>query len=135
MSKKTLVIGLACCFMVCGFMLPTLQASKVPCKVTITAPEGEKPHPRFGQVEMSHKGHKALQCSACHHMFDGCGEFDKCTNCHLDRDARSDANSFYNAWHGASEISCRGCHKAMKADGKKTGPVACLKGCHEEKKK
>lgn len=134
MTKKTLVIGLACCFMVCGFMLPSLQALDVPCTVKLTAPEGEEPHPRFGEVEMSHAKHRNVSCTACHHMFDGCGNFQACADCHVDREDRAYPLSFYAAWHSKSEISCRGCHKAMKERGEVTGPIGCLKGCHENVK-
>ncbi|WP_034606893.1 cytochrome c3 family protein [Megalodesulfovibrio gigas] len=135
MTKKPLVIGLACCFMLCGIMLPSLQALDVPCKVVITAPEGEDPHPRFGKVEMSHAKHRNVSCVSCHHMFDGCGDFQKCADCHIDRDDRSYERGFYKAWHSESEISCRGCHKAMKAKNEQTGPIGCLQGCHEAAQK
>lgn len=70
-------------------------------------------------------------CSACH-----VGAKDQAS---LDKDAVcSGFDDAFEGYGGSAKFqnffhkSCKGCHKAMKKDGLKSGPVSC-KGCHGKK--
>ncbi|MBN2808345.1 MAG: cytochrome c3 family protein [Deltaproteobacteria bacterium] len=98
-----------------------------------TAPEGDlkvvmaagatKP-----AVTFSHAKHAVAvpDCKVCHHTFTGEGVPQKCSECHkAEKDGKK--LDIKNAAHK----TCRGCHRDMKKDGKKTGPTPCT-GCHKK---
>ena len=90
-------------------------------------------------VAFSHAKHKAVECTKCHHKWDGkAAKADmKCASkgCHDNMASKkAGENSYYNAYHDMkAENSCLGCHKAMKKAGKPTGPNAC-NDCHPVQK-
>jgi outer membrane biosynthesis protein TonB len=120
----------------------TAQVEEKPSAVAVpadpmllTAPEGTVM--KQAPVAFSHKRHSALECTACHHTWDGQGAIGGCMDqgCHDLTDAktpqeRKDPTYFYNAFHSrGSEISCVGCHGEMRKAGQPTGPVGCQE-CH-----
>ena len=127
--KKHLIV-LFSAFLVCAFALPSLYAVEAPKgDMMIAVPAGEKA--TKAPVKFGHEGHKALECTACHHTWDGKGEVKSCAaeGCHTDLKDKKAKTSFYQAFHANAPQSCLGCHKAVKKEGKKTGPVAC-NDCH-----
>lgn len=129
--RKTLFYILLPLALVLGASLPGLMAAEVPCEVHI-APDSDA-KPLFNEVVFPHDKHADLQCSDCHHMFEGSGSMDACRMCHMDRDMdyRSEKSSYYYAWHGRSDNSCFGCHYDRKNKGEAHGPVKCFNsGCH-----
>ncbi len=131
--KKSVCVAIVSALAVLAFGLPSLFAFDVPDVITLTPPEGEEPLEKFAAVEFSHSAHGDVSCQSCHHFFEGCGEIMACRECHVSRDSRRDPDSFFAAWHSKSEISCVGCHRDLKAKGEPTGPIACMKVCHEQK--
>ncbi|MDD4951649.1 MAG: cytochrome c3 family protein [Desulfovibrionaceae bacterium] len=133
--KKTILISLVCSALVCAFVLPSLHAApKAPADMTIEMPKGQKA--TKAPVAFSHAKHKALDCKACHHKWDGKGDVKGCSSagCHEDYKAKKGDKSFYGAFHAAtSKNSCLGCHKDLKTAKKPTGPTACTQ-CHPQKK-
>ncbi|THB69637.1 MAG: hypothetical protein D6E12_04295 [Desulfovibrio sp.] len=128
--RKYLVIAALCAAVAVLFAVPVVQAFEIPCEVEIV-PEGEPAGDRFATVTFSHEPHVDLTCTACHHMFEGCGEIMSCRECHFDRDDRQDTMGFYFAWHGKDALnSCLGCHKALAAEGNEVVPTKCSQGCH-----
>ena len=77
-------------------------------------------------VTFSHAKHAVVvpDCKTCHHTLEGDGPVKKCSECHQ---AKKDGKKLDSK--NAAHKTCRGCHRAMKKDGKKTGPTPC-KGCH-----
>ncbi|HFC97813.1 MAG TPA: class III cytochrome c [Thermosulfurimonas dismutans] len=76
-------------------------------------------------------------CGECHHSrtadwkqvpYKKGMKIQKCDTCHNKQHPNPKLRSVKNAMH----INCRGCHKAMKKEGKKTGPTGCF-GCHKKK--
>lgn len=131
--KKSVLVAIVSALAVLAMSLPSLFAFDVPDGIAITVPEGEKPLDKFPEVQFNHSSHASIQCSKCHHMFEGCGEIMPCRVCHVSRDSRKDPSSYYAAWHSKTEGSCLGCHRSMKAKGEETGPVTCMKECHPQK--
>jgi len=73
----------------------------------------------WGKVIFTHTQHTedyGFDCDACHHLKME-GGFNKCSSCHEDLKDTFHKNCF------------RGCHRSLKAEGKKTGPTNC-RGCH-----
>ncbi|MFP4515929.1 MAG: cytochrome c3 family protein [bacterium] len=110
-------------------------APEVPDELLLKAPEGVEP--KQSPVEFSHIVHQDLDCTACHHEWDGTSEIQGCSDsgCHdllfpKSPQDRKDPLYFYNAYHDRqSEISCVGCHSALKKAGNPTGPTGCV-DCH-----
>jgi hypothetical protein len=110
-------------------------AVATPDPMLLTAPEGVAM--KQTPVSFSHKRHSALECSACHHTWDGKGPISGCMDqgCHDLADAKTpqekkDPTYFYNAFHSrTSKISCVGCHGEMRKAGQPSGPVGCQE-CH-----
>ncbi|WP_320170859.1 cytochrome c3 family protein [Maridesulfovibrio sp.] len=128
--KKTLLVCLMAAALVCVFALPSLYAVDAPGDMVLKAPAGIDS--KKAPVAFSHKGHAAIECTKCHHTWDGKSEVKKCDSekCHV-KPGKKDKTSFYNAFH-KTDRSCMGCHKAMKKAGSKTGPTSCTK-CHPKK--
>lgn len=131
--RKPIFVMLMCAALVGVFCLPSLWAVEAPKDLVLKMPEGT---PTKSPVKFAHAGpgHKALDCKACHHNWDGKSDKGmKCSDkgCHdiFDPANKSDVKSFYKAFHDMnSEKSCLGCHKKAKADGK-NAPIAC-NACH-----
>jgi hypothetical protein len=73
----------------------------------------------WGRVIFTHTKHTedyGFDCDTCHHV-DMEGGYDKCSSCHDD---------LKDTFH---ENCYKGCHRKLKAEGKKTGPTTCKK-CH-----
>ncbi|MBN2704917.1 MAG: cytochrome c3 family protein [Deltaproteobacteria bacterium] len=88
----------------------------------IAKAEGDNSKPA---VTFSHVKHAAVECKVCHHTFSGEGAPQKCSACHKkDKDGKKLASK------EAAHKTCRGCHRDMGKEGKKTGPTPC-KGCHK----
>lgn len=88
------------------------------------------------KVAFPHAKHAALQCEACHHMLKDKPEVYSCSSkgCHdlgnpSSSEERKSMVYFRNAFHANSKVSCNGCHKALKKEGKPAGPTSCKK-CH-----
>ncbi len=97
-----------------------LIAAEAPEKVTIKEFAKKK-----APVTFSHKVHAdKFGCKECHHKWDGKGTPHKCSECHKAK-KEGKKPSAKKAYHK----KCKGCHKKMKKEGKKTGPTSCKK-CH-----
>lgn len=129
--SKSLVVAAISAVLLLAIALPAVNAFEVPCEVVI-APDGEPASDRFASVAFNHGPHVGLTCTACHHMFEGCGEITACRECHFDREDKQDTMGYYWAWHGSGiEGSCLGCHKALADEGNEVVPTKCSAGCHE----
>ena len=96
-----------------------------------------------GSVKLSHKKHNVdykITCADCHHVYkDGKNVWkdgdtvEKCSACHdpKKKNKKTKAMKLQNAYHK----NCKNCHKALKKEGKPTGPFKKCNGCHEKKKK
>ncbi len=81
-------------------------------------------------VTFDHSTHTDIKCETCHHMWkDTSTAPQKCEDCHKPK-KQGDVPKRYNMAH-KTDRSCRGCHKAFKKAGKKTGPTKCT-GCHKK---
>lgn len=93
-------------------------------------PEGSKT--TKPPVIFPHANHAALDCTACHHTWDGEAEIKTCKSagCHDDVTVKKGDKSYYLTYHKPGKQSCLGCHKALKKEkAEKYGPTKC-KGCH-----
>ena len=92
----------------------------------IAGPEMEAPETVYyakksawGSVTFTHTKHTedyGFDCDACHHL-EMEGGSNKCSSCHDDLKDTFHKNCY------------KGCHRKLKAEGKKTGPTTC-RGCH-----
>ncbi len=93
-----------------------------------------------GKVVFHHHEHQNFlkgNCGECHHgktadwkqvPYKEGMKIEKCATCHNKSHPNKKLNSVKKAMHK----NCKGCHKAFKKAGKKTGPTKC-KGCHKKK--
>jgi hypothetical protein len=135
---KKVVVSLTAAVALCVLFIPVLFAAQpaAPKEMILKAPEGMVA--KQAPVVFSHESHKALECQACHHTWDGKGEIGGCMDqgCHDVIDAKTpeekkNPNYFYNAFHDRkSTFSCVGCHSELKKAAKPTGPIGC-KDCHK----
>lgn len=98
-----------------------------PADMVLKAEKGNKP------ATFPHGAHQAKNpCSECHHSKDADGKqaayvegqaIAKCATCHNADMANEKLNSFKKAAHDR----CKGCHKAMKAEGASTKCGTCHK--------
>jgi hypothetical protein len=117
------------------FLLPALPVMgesqpQPPVAGQVAAPEGAEL--RMARVEFDHVPHNELDCTQCHHTWDGMSEIKGCSDsgCHSDMVAKKGEGSFYAAFHErTSQISCLGCHNDRSQADKKHGPVKCME-CH-----
>ncbi|MBW2353723.1 MAG: cytochrome c3 family protein [Deltaproteobacteria bacterium] len=96
-----------------------------------------------GPVKLTHKKHHAdykVACAECHHVYEGGknvwkegDHVDKCSKCHdpKKKNKKTKAMKLQNAYHK----NCKNCHKALKKEGKPTGPFKKCNQCHAKKKK
>ncbi|MGM0610261.1 MAG: cytochrome c3 family protein [Thermodesulfobacteriota bacterium] len=128
--RKSLLITLVCTALVGVFLLPNLYAVDVPGDMVIKPPEEVKA--RKAPVEFSHAKHGDIDCTKCHHMWDGKAEIQPCTDsgCHdifkPKPNERRSIEYYYNAYH---EQCYKTCHMDLKKAGKPTGPTSC-NDCH-----
>ena len=97
-----------------------------PVSVKVAEPETEPPEivsyagkSHWGRVTFTHTNHTedyGFDCGECHHLQME-GGYNKCSSCHDDLKDTFHKNCY------------RGCHRELKAEGKKTGPTTC-RGCH-----
>lgn len=111
------------------------EAPKEPIVINVPADATLKK----SKVMFPHSAHAALQCDACHHMLKEKPELYSCITkgCHDLGNPKSSADRksmtyFRNAFHANSKVSCNGCHKMLKKEGKPAGPTSC-KDCHTVK--
>ncbi len=104
-----------------SFALTAGEMPKAPEKVTIKEIQKKKP-----PVTFNHKAHaEKFGCKECHHKWKGEGTPQKCSECHKAKKSGK-APKAKKVYHKR----CKGCHKKMKKEGKKTGPTSCKK-CHK----
>ena len=96
-----------------------------------------------GPVKLTHKEHNVkfkVACADCHHVYkDGKNvwkegdQVEKCSTCHdpKKKNKKTKAMKLQNSYHK----NCKNCHKALKKEGKPTGPYKKCNGCHEKRKK
>ncbi len=133
---KKLNVWLICLGFVLFLLAGGLQAQKP--TIVMKDAEGKVSNPIYKPVAFPHQKHFALGCKTCHHKWtDTSKPPAKCTSqgCHDLIGAQGEdmvkPNSAYSAYHKSNELrSCVGCHAKKKAEGLKTGPVACVQ-CHK----
>lgn len=95
-----------------------------------------------GDVTFLHKLHSGLvdvgglekvECSTCHHTYEGEGEVKVCDECHV-RSKKKIVNKAPNL-KKAYHYRCRSCHKYTMKEGKHAGPNKKCKLCHVKAKK
>ena len=128
MRKFTILsLALAAMLLVAGAVI---AAPKAPEDAYVKLPEGATKTQQ--SIKFSHKAHDALDCTACHHEWDGKGDIKSCSTdgCHTDMKERRGGGSYYAAFHAPqSTISCMGCHRVERQAGKTNVPTACT-ACH-----
>lgn len=117
------------------FLLPisfSAHASEIPADKNVIVFPG-----KIGDVTFNHKLHSTLEnvggvekveCSTCHHTYEGEGAVKACSNCHV-KSKKADPASppvLKEAFH----YRCRSCHKYTIEQGKKAGPDKQCKLCH-----
>ena len=96
---------------------------------------------KLGDVTFNHKLHSGLEnvggvekveCSTCHHTYEGEGAVKACSDCHVrsKKEATADTPDLKKAFH----FRCRNCHKYTMEEGKKAGPDKKCKLCHVKSK-
>ncbi len=86
---------------------------------------------RKSAVTFHHYQHQNIQgvtCKTCHHKMVEGKTPRACFECHQCK-KQGKIPSARMAFHK----NCRGCHRTMKKEGKKTGPTTCS-GCHPKQK-
>lgn len=84
---------------------------------------------KLGDVTFNHQLHSTLEqvgglknveCSTCHHTYEGEGAIKPCTDCHIrgKRAAKEETPDLRKAFH----YRCRSCHKYTMEQGKHAGP-------------
>ena len=123
MDKKLISIVAAIIFF--GSLLVLQGVFGQPDSITIDNP-GLYATDKYQGTQFAHKKHADAikDYKECHHTRKECEKVKKCVECHI-KDSKVTAKSAFHA-------SCRKCHRAMKKEGKATGPTACTK-CHPKK--
>jgi len=96
---------------------------------------------KLGDVTFNHELHSGLtnvggvekvECSTCHHTYEGEGQVKACGDCHVrsKKQAATDTLVLRKAFH----FRCRNCHKYTMEQGKHAGPDKKCKLCHEKSK-
>ena len=92
---------------------------------------------KLGNVTFLHKLHSGLEnvgglekveCSTCHHTYQGEGAVKACADCHVRDKKKATAGTpdLKKAFH----FRCRNCHKYTMKQGKHAGPDKKCKLCH-----
>lgn len=140
MRTMFLTLAIACTAALCTM---TMAVADAPAVGQAAPADGLAIHDitdsdKYEEISFNHSQHGALQCTDCHHTWDGSSEVKKCmeSGCHanLSANVKKGAESLYAAYHTrTSTHSCVGCHSAKKKAGEKVGPTSCTK-CHALKK-
>ena len=96
---------------------------------------------KLGDVTFNHKLHSGLEnvggvekveCSTCHHSYEGEGAVKACSDCHVrsTKAAPEGTPDLKKAFH----FRCRSCHKYTMEQGKHAGPDKKCKLCHVKSK-
>lgn len=127
--KRLVTMALALAALVCiALPLQAMDAPKDP--ITMMMPEGGKV--TKPTVSFPHAKHAALECTACHHKWDGKSEMKACKSagCHDDVTTKKGDRAYYLAYHKPGKQSCLGCHKELKKEKAAAyGPTKCG-DCH-----
>ncbi len=97
---------------------------------------------KLGDVTFNHQLHSTLtdvgglakvECSTCHHTFEGEGAVKPCTQCHIrsKKAAEGETLDLTKAFH----YRCRNCHRYTMEQGKRAGPNKKCSLCHITKDK
>lgn len=152
MTKKMLFLLLVAS-MCTVFTVSAIHAGANPPDEIILDTPGIKGDKYF-EAKFTHKKHSDLgyKCSECHHddkgkAIEGLKAGDavqKCIECHsnlsMGKEDKKKKDSYYFAFHGKGQESCKGCHRAYNTKKKlKKGmegyaPNGC-NDCHKAKKK
>ncbi|GAB6178001.1 cytochrome c3 family protein [Desulfobaculum senezii] len=99
--------------------------------ITLMVPDGEKA--TKPPVVFPHANHGDLECTACHHTWDGSSDIMKCksSGCHDLYPDKKGEQSYYRSYHASTERSCLGCHRIKRKAKEPYGPTSC-KQCHAE---
>lgn len=131
--KKFVSMGLMSAAVMCFVALPAVNAADAPA-------DGLKMAKTAKPVVFNHSTHKADDCKACHHTWDGAGAIQSCAaaGCHdvMDKKDKS-VNSYYLAMHNkkAAHPTCVSCHADKAGDDKdlKKKLTGCKgSACHAE---
>jgi len=96
---------------------------------------------KTGNVTFNHKLHSGLtnvggvekvECSTCHHTYEGEGLPKACGECHVRK--KSDSTADTPIRKKVFHLRCRGCHKYTMEEGKHAGPDKKCKLCHVKSK-
>ena len=96
---------------------------------------------KLGDVTFNHMLHSTLEqvgglekveCSTCHHTYEGEGAVKPCSDCHVlgKKAAEGETPDLKKAFH----YRCRTCHKYTMEQGKHAGPDKKCKLCHIKQK-
>ena len=136
-SRWTLLIAIfaGMLFLSAGVLI----AADVPIPVDITLEGKDYAADKKGPVKFTHQKHEKdfkIACTECHHVYkDGKNvwkqgdKVEKCSACHDPNEKKGKAMKLQNAYHK----NCKDCHKALKAEDKKTGPFKKCNDCHAKK--
>ena len=94
---------------------------------------------RRGPVKLSHTKHAleyGVSCWECHHDYkkdkintwSPLGETQACVECHDPLEVKDNAMRLQTAYH----LNCKGCHKELAVEHKKTGAYRQCLECHEK---
>jgi hypothetical protein len=98
---------------------------------------------RKGPVKFTHKKHArdyGISCWNCHHSYEDddkekpnlyspwSGETDTCDTCHDPQETDMTDIKLQRAFH----MNCKGCHKSLAQQKKKTGEFRKCTGCHDK---
>jgi hypothetical protein len=134
--KKSLFLfcTLICCLaLLAGIGLAT---EKGPAEIILksTVDPAKKAKPAFFPHAMHQEN---FDCATCHHSKGDDGhqaaytegqKIEKCDSCH---NTKAGMDKKLATFKKAAHVRCKGCHKALKKEGKKAGPTKC-NGCHKK---
>ena len=114
----------------------TVFGSEIPADKNVIVFPG-----KLGDVTFLHSLHSGLEnvggvekveCSTCHHTYEGEGAVKACGDCHVRSKKEAPANTpdLKKAFH----FRCRDCHKYTMEQGKHAGPDKKCKLCHIKNK-
>lgn len=127
---KRLMLVACACIALCAAAAPLSAADAPTDPITLMMPEGGSP--TKPTVSFPHAKHAALDCTACHHKWDGKAPVQACKSagCHDDVSTKKGDRSYYLTYHKPGKQSCLGCHKELKKEKAPAyGPTKCG-DCH-----
>jgi hypothetical protein len=144
MKRTMLVLAVAAMSVV--FMFAVVNATQeTPDTITLESTKAFPEHKK-SLVTFSHKKHNVdygIACADCHHTYtDGKNTWKEgdpvqaCEECHTggkpaasEAKGMSDEDKIKGYLYYAIHENCKGCHTALKKEGKPTGPTSCSQ-CH-----